>query len=111
MPSLTVPQTFVNAGILGLTIVDRSADALIKCEEMFGDRVLTVIGDVSDEVSAETYTQATLEKWGQVDIVVLCAGIEGDWHPLHETPMEQFDKVMAVNCRGGKARYTGFHSD
>lgn len=94
---------FLAADIKGLTIVDRSPASLKACEAELGpDRVLTVVGDVTEEATAEKYTQATLDKWGRVDIIVLSAGIEGAWHPLHETPMEEFDKVMAVNCRGGE---------
>lgn len=55
---------------------------------------------MTEEATAVAYTQATVDKWGQVDTVVLNAGIEGAWHMLHETPIEEYDKVMAVNARG-----------
>lgn len=81
--------------------MDRTQSALDACKsELASDRLLTFCGDVTDEATAEAYTQATVDKWGQVDIVVLNAGIEGNWHMLHETPMEEYDKVMAVNARG-----------
>lgn len=57
-------------------------------------------GDVSQEDTAEKYTQATMDKWGQVDVIVLNAGIEGAWSMIHETPIEEFDRVMSVNARG-----------
>ncbi len=92
-------KAFLAAGVEGLTVVDRTQAALDALG--LGDRVLTVCGDVSVEETAENYTTATVEKWGRVDIVVLNAGVEGKWHMLHETPLEEYDKVMAVNARGG----------
>lgn len=67
-----------------------------------GDRILPFVGDVTDEETVKKYTQATVDKFGQLDIVFLNAGIEGVWHPVHETPMEIYDKVMDVNCRAGR---------
>lgn len=81
--------------------MDRTQSALDACQSKLAtDRLMTFCGDVTEEATAVAYTQATVDKWGQVDIVVLNAGIEGAWHMLHETPIEEYDKVMAVNARG-----------
>ncbi|BEJ02752.1 hypothetical protein CcaverHIS631_0705470 [Cutaneotrichosporon cavernicola] len=94
---LGIVQAFLAADIKGITVVDRQSALALASD----DRVLSICGDVSVEGTAEEYTAATIEKWGQVDIVVLNAGIEGNWHMLHETPMAEYDQVMAVNARGG----------
>lgn len=87
----------------GITVVDRTQSALddlsFKLPEA-SDRLLTFCGDVTKEETAVDYTKATMDKWGHVDVVVLNAGIEGEWHPFHETPLEEYDKVMSVNARG-----------
>ncbi|BEJ10505.1 hypothetical protein CcaverHIS641_0705400 [Cutaneotrichosporon cavernicola] len=93
---LGIVQAFLAADIKGITVVDRQSALALASD----DRVLSICGDVSVEGTAEEYTAATIEKWGQVDIVVLNAGIEGNWHMLHETPMAEYDQVMAVNARG-----------
>lgn len=95
-------QAFLAAGAKGITVVDRSPESLKSCVDgLAAANVLTVVGDVSEEASVEEYTRQTLDKWGHIDVVVLNAGITGDWHPLHEMPAADFDKVMAVNCRSG----------
>jgi len=58
------------------------------------------VADVSDAGATQTYVDATRERFGGVDIALLNAGIEGAFKPLVETPIETFDKVMAVNVRG-----------
>lgn len=81
--------------------MDRTQASLDACQsELNTDRLLVFCGDVAEEATAEAYTQATVDRWGQVDVVVLNAGIEGAWHMLHETPLEEYDRVMAVNARG-----------
>jgi NADP-dependent 3-hydroxy acid dehydrogenase YdfG len=85
--------------------VDRtqtSLDATLAELGRDSDRILAFTGDVTEEATVQKYTEATMERWGHVDIVILNAGVEGAWHPLHETPMSEFDKVMSVNCRGGE---------
>ena len=54
--------------------------------------------DVADE--AQAYVDATLTRFGGVDVALLNAGIEGKLAPFAEQTVEMFDKVMAVNVRG-----------
>jgi 3-oxoacyl-[acyl-carrier protein] reductase len=58
-----------------------------------------VATDVSDEASVEALVQATLARWGRLDIMVQNAGI----YPLTLLPditVEEWDRVLAVNLRG-----------
>lgn len=55
--------------------------------------------DMADERAIVSLVQATIARWGRLDIVVNCAGI-GIYGPLAETPSEAWDRLMAVNARG-----------
>lgn len=101
---LTSAQAFLAAGAVGVTMVDLTQHAL---ETAYADlsasehaRVLLFPGDVSKEATAAGYTEATIRKWGQVDVSVQCAGIPMSRKPLLEVELDVFDKVMAVNVRG-----------
>lgn len=74
--------------------------ALQKAQEA-GSSVqsLLVQGDVSQEDDIIRMVNAVIAKFGRLDILVNNAGIQTE-HPSHETPAEQFDRVIAVNLRG-----------
>lgn len=60
----------------------------------------TICGDVSDERLARNYVAAAVGRHGKVDVALLNAGIEGFVGPIGISPLESFDRVMAVNVRG-----------
>ncbi|ABS70079.1 short-chain dehydrogenase/reductase SDR (plasmid) [Xanthobacter versatilis] len=68
----------------------------------YADKVLRVRADVADEGDVNAAIAATMEQFGAIDVLVNNAGITGNSEAgvLHTTPVEQFDKVMAVNVRG-----------
>lgn len=58
--------------------------------------------DVADPSSVEAAVAAVLERYGRIDVLVNNAGITGSAAAtiLHETPVEEWDRVHAVNVRG-----------
>ena len=58
--------------------------------------------DVTDEAEVSAAMAAVLERFGQIDVLVNNAGITGSQQATrcHETPVEEWDKVHAVNVRG-----------
>ena len=58
--------------------------------------------DVADEASVGDFVGAATQFLGRIDVLVNNAGITGDQSAteLHNTPVAQWDKVMAVNVRG-----------
>jgi NAD(P)-dependent dehydrogenase (short-subunit alcohol dehydrogenase family) len=56
--------------------------------------------DVSDPVSVEQAVAATVEHFGRIDVVFNNAGITGEQKPLHELPVDDWDKVRHVNGDG-----------
>ncbi len=85
--------------------VDVATDALERAAEEWrdhGERLLCIAADVSDAASVEAAIRAPVDRFGRLDVLVNNAGITGDQRAttLHETPIEEFDRVMAVNVRG-----------
>lgn len=74
-------------------------DAIAK-ELDAGDRVLAVRADVTSEDDIKHYVQATLGRFGRIDVFFNNAGIEGKVAPLEQQDTAMFDKVIAINVRG-----------
>ncbi|GAA2891013.1 3-oxoacyl-[acyl-carrier protein] reductase [Aminobacter niigataensis] len=55
--------------------------------------------DVSDEKSVAALSKGALERLGQVDILVNCAGIGGD-KPFIEITVDDWDRMISVHLRG-----------
>lgn len=55
--------------------------------------------DVSDEAAVSAVAEELRARWGGLDVVVHCAGIIHE-APLLQTPIADFDRVIAVNLRG-----------
>ena len=73
------------------------------CDEVrrSGGVAVGVLGDVADEGDAGQIVESAAEALGGLDILVNNAGIDAsEWRPVHEWPVEEFDRIMAVNLRG-----------
>jgi NAD(P)-dependent dehydrogenase (short-subunit alcohol dehydrogenase family) len=67
-----------------------------------GAATLTLRCDVCDESSITASIATVLAQLGGIDVLVNNAGITGSQQATtcHQTPVDQFDKVIAVNVRG-----------
>lgn len=85
-----------------VVLVDLDAGGLAATQASLdgGDRVRTVVADVSREEDVQRYVQATLDAFGRIDVFFNNAGIEGKAAPLEAQDIAMFDKVIAVNVRG-----------
>jgi NAD(P)-dependent dehydrogenase (short-subunit alcohol dehydrogenase family) len=82
-------------------LVDLNEDDLKQArEELGGNNVYYVAADVSKVEDVQNYANKAKEQFGKVDIFFNNAGIEGVVKPIGDYPVEEFDKVMAVNVRG-----------
>ena len=82
--------------------VDRdraSLDRLVAAVGAAGVPV-TILADVTREADVAGYVAETLGRMGRVDIFFNNAGIEGPVRPIAEYPLEDFERVMAVNVVG-----------
>jgi glucose 1-dehydrogenase len=76
------------------------ADALVREIEGGGGRALALAADVSNEEQVVAmFGEAAGELGGPVDLLVNNAGIEKPF-PLVEMPLEEWNKVLAVNLKG-----------
>lgn len=64
-----------------------------------GSEVVSLACDVSDVASVAAMGRAVKEAFGGLDILVHCAGIIHE-APLLDTPVADFDRVIAINLRG-----------
>ena len=67
-----------------------------------GVAALTLVCDVTDEADVSAAMAAVSDRLGEIDVLVNNAGITGSRQATrcHETPIEDWDKVFAVNVRG-----------
>ena len=56
--------------------------------------------DVSKESDVQNMVNLAMKTWGRLDGIVNNAGIGGDFAPLHECTMDEYDKLMSINLRG-----------
>jgi NAD(P)-dependent dehydrogenase (short-subunit alcohol dehydrogenase family) len=68
--------------------------------EAIGDRATAVQADVSHSDGAAAIVRAAVERFGGLDVLFNNAGIDGPMAPIESYPVEDFDRVIAVNLRG-----------
>jgi NAD(P)-dependent dehydrogenase (short-subunit alcohol dehydrogenase family) len=68
--------------------------------EAGSERIHHQVADVSDEAQMRGVLHDTVARHGRLDVLFCNAGTEGRIAPLSEMPVEDFDRVMAVNVRG-----------
>lgn len=81
--------------------VDRDAAALEALRaEMGGSLLAALVADVSDEASVRGYVGDAVAAAGRIDVFFNNAGIEGPAWRLPDYPLEDFQRVLAVNVTG-----------
>ncbi|PCC26605.1 hypothetical protein CIK75_01955 [Glutamicibacter sp. BW78] len=86
-----------------LILVDYDEEALHETLDLVtghGAEAHAVGADVSDSSAVHGYVQAAIENFGRVDLFHNNAGILQVPGLLHESSIEDFDQIVAVNLRG-----------
>jgi NAD(P)-dependent dehydrogenase (short-subunit alcohol dehydrogenase family) len=84
-----------------VSLVGIAEDRLVAAQRELGPEVAhCLVADVRDGAQVRAAVRATMERFGQLDVVFCNAGITGVVAPLAEYPDDEFDQVLAVHVRG-----------
>jgi NAD(P)-dependent dehydrogenase (short-subunit alcohol dehydrogenase family) len=84
-----------------IMLVDRDRaglDAVLKA--LPEGRATAMLADVTNAKSTMAYVDATVARWGPIDVLFSNAGISGVIRPVTDYPEDVFDAVIAVNLKG-----------
>jgi len=83
------------ARVLVCDIVEDGA-AAVAAE--IGDAARSFAVDVSDPAACEAMVDAAVDAFGRLDVAVNNAGTKPQFAPLHEMSVDEYRRVMSVNC-------------
>jgi NAD(P)-dependent dehydrogenase (short-subunit alcohol dehydrogenase family) len=96
--ALALSKAGARVALLGHTKseLEKAADELRAA----GGDALALTADVSSDEEMKAALDRLIDHFGQLDVVVANAGINGVWAPIDDLKPEEFDKTIAVNLRG-----------
>jgi NAD(P)-dependent dehydrogenase (short-subunit alcohol dehydrogenase family) len=83
-----------------VVVVDANGEGADQVAGSLPTSALAVAADVSDEAGVERYLAAAVDRFDQVDLHHLNAGIAGPLAPIPDVTAAEWDQVFAVNVRG-----------
>ena len=84
-----------------VAFADINADAVgAETARQDAKKVLALSGDISQTADVEKMVSEAIERFGQIDILVNCAGILDGYATVLETSDELWDRIMNVNLKG-----------
>ena len=95
----TAARLFAKEGAR-LMLADMREEPLQELVREIGGNAAAQVTDVTDEAAVRKLFEATVAKFGRLDIALLNAGIAGRPSTIRDYPAELFDQVIAVNVRG-----------
>lgn len=98
---MAVTQAFLESGAR-VTCVDKASNRL---QEVYAEgsrpaeHLFAVSIDVNDPESVEGMVAETIQRFGRLDVLVNTVGGFRAGNPVHQTPLETWDFMMALNAR------------
>jgi NAD(P)-dependent dehydrogenase (short-subunit alcohol dehydrogenase family) len=86
------------AGLIGVDVAPEAAPQLQSLQQKHAARFTYLRGDVRQEDTAVRFTQAAIEKFGRIDIVMNNAAISVV-KPIHLHTQEEWDNVIDTNVK------------
>lgn len=86
-----------------VTLVGRTAEELEEVAQEIrdaGGEAFVAVADVSDEEAVGEAVRGTLAEFGQLDIVVANAGVNGTWAGIDKLTVEDFRSTLDINLTG-----------
>jgi len=97
---LATARAFIDEGARVLLVDLEEARLQAAAESLKSDAVSWAVADVTSSEQVQKAVNASLERFGRLDIAFANAGIFGVVAPITEYPAEIFERVMAVNVLG-----------
>jgi len=94
-----IASAYAEAGAK-VMIVSRKADALAEAAASMQGEVATYAVNAGDVEGADACVRATIERFGQLDILVNNAATNPHYGPMVDIDASKFDKTVQVNLRG-----------
>jgi NAD(P)-dependent dehydrogenase (short-subunit alcohol dehydrogenase family) len=95
---LAIVEAFVTEGAC-VAALDIDEVALTTLAGRFGESVLTISCDVTDEAAVEHAVTATVNRWGDLDVVVANAG-RGTFSPIIDHPLDEWRSLLDLCLTG-----------
>lgn len=93
---LAITESFAAAGASGLAVDLASAEPAAESPRRFTFHA----ADVTSERDLAAAVEATVARFGRLDIVIANAGIVPPWRGTEELDFSEWDQAFAVNVRG-----------
>lgn len=94
-----IVRGLLDAGAAGVVITGRRADTLQPLAAELGERVVPVVGNVTDEAHAAEAADTAVDRFGSCDLLVNNAGTNPAAGMLADVDLDAVDKTWAVNLR------------
>jgi len=97
---LEAARLFLNEGA-AVILADIDEAALERAlAELNNERASSCVLDVTSPEQTEAVVEQAIARHGRLDVLVANAGIEGSIRSIEECPVEDFERVMAINVKG-----------
>lgn len=98
--AIALAMSQVGAKVIVSDVRSAEAEATVNLIRDAGGEAAFVACDVSSDEQVRHLVDATRDHFGRLDVLVNNAGISGGSRLAHETDLETWDRVIAVNLRG-----------
>jgi NAD(P)-dependent dehydrogenase (short-subunit alcohol dehydrogenase family) len=83
-------------------LLDRNAEAIERVAADIGPAAFPLACDVTDEAQVVAAFEEVRRRAGRLDVLYTCAAVQliGEDQPVHELPVEVWERTQSVNMRG-----------
>ena len=97
---LASARAFLREGGKVMVVDLREADVKRAVDGLKSPNAAGHVADVADAAQTKAYIDATVAKWGKIDVLFSNAGNPGKAHPLTDYPEDVFDRTLAIHAKG-----------
>jgi NAD(P)-dependent dehydrogenase (short-subunit alcohol dehydrogenase family) len=91
---------YAGARVAALTRSRDEAEATCMEIRRNAGEAIGIVADISDATQVARGIQTIQDSWGQLDLVIANAGINGVWAPVNDLTEQDWDTVFDVNLKG-----------